>query len=89
MLPTYNETYTYTSNNGNMQIVLHRYRRKETQEQRKERFYFIKQRLIGLFVVVLGIVAPLIIQDATISIFMIPMGIMFIVTDEKILMIQE
>lgn len=85
MLPAYKETYThYSTPNGNTQLIL--YRRKPTQKQKTDRIYYIKQKLFGLIMAAIGIVAPFLLDgDATISLFALPLGIFLIFTKEKVM----
>lgn len=58
----------------------------EKREKRKNIIYFIKQKLIGLGMIVVGIVAPMILDnDITVSIFTIPMGLSVLLTREKVM----
>ena len=75
MLPAYNETYThYTTRSGNTQLLL--YRRKPTRKRKAERTYYIKQKLSGLTMAAVGIIAPILLDgDATFSLIALPLGI--------------
>ncbi len=83
MMPAYNESYThYSTKSGNTQLLL--YRRKLTHRQKAERIYYIKQKLMGLAAVGISVASPLLFDgDATISVFMLPLGIFLMVTKEK------
>ncbi len=88
MLPVYNtfeaiETvYTYKES-------LREYNRRETKRrirQRTEHLYYMKQRLSGLVMAATGIIAPFILDgDATISLFVLPLGIFLLLTKERIM----
>ncbi len=88
MLPVYNtleaiETvYTYEE-------WLREYNRRETQRrirQRTEHLYYIKQRLAGLVMAATGIIAPFILSgDATVSLFVLPLGIFLLLTKERVM----
>ena len=60
------------------------------QKQRKrkaERTYYIKQKLSGLTMVAIGIIAPILLDgDATFSLFALPVGIWLLFTKEKVMM---
>lgn len=58
----------------------------EKREKRKNIIYFTKQKLMGLGMIVVGIVAPMILDnDITVSIFTIPMGLSVLLTREKVM----
>ncbi len=88
MLPIYNgseviETvYTYDE-------WLKEYNRRETQRrirQRTEQLYYIKQKLSGMVMAAVGIIAPFILGgDATVSLFALPLGIFLMLTKERVM----
>lgn len=89
MLPVYNvgseaiETvYTYEE-------WLKEYNRRETKRrirQRTERLYYMKQRLSGAIMTVIGIITPFVLDgDATTSLFALPLGIFLLLTREKVM----
>ena len=89
MLPAYNNgseaietVYTYDE-------WLKEYHRRETKRrirQRTEHLYYIKQRLSGLVIAVIGIVTPLLLDgDATVSLFALPLGTFLMLTEEKVM----
>ncbi len=89
MLPVYNSgseaietVYTYEE-------WLREYSRRETKrriKQRTEHLYYMKQRLSGLVMTATGIIAPFILDgDATISLFMLPLGIFLLLTKERVM----
>lgn len=90
MLPVYNNTaeaiemlYTYDE-------WLREYNRRETKRkirQRTEHLYYMKQKLSGLVMTVIGIVAPILLDgDATVSLVALPLGIYLLLTKEKVMM---
>lgn len=89
MLPVYNlgseaiETvYTYEE-------WLKEYNRRESIRrirQRTEHLYYIKQRLLGVVMVAIGIIAPFLLNgDATFSLFTLLLGIFLLLTKEKVM----
>ena len=89
MFPTYNSraeaietVYTYDE-------WIKEYHRRETQRrrrQRTERLYYIKQRLSGLTMATIGIIAPILLDgDATVSLFALPVRIFLMLTREKVM----
>ena len=65
------------------------YNRRESQRRRKqraERLYYIKQRLSGLAMVIIGLIVPLLDGDTTVSLFALPLGIFLMMTKEKVMM---
>lgn len=61
-----------------------------TQKARKrkaKRIYYIKQKLSGLIMAAIGIIAPIVCDgDATVSLVILPLGIWLIFTKEKVMM---
>ena len=88
MLPAYKEVYThYSTPSGNTQILL--YRRKATRKRKTERLYYIKQKISGLILVVIGMTIPFLMDgDATISLFALPLGIVLMFTKERVMMFK-
>lgn len=88
MLPVYSgseaiETvYTYDE-------WLKEYKRRESMRkirQRAENLYYMKQRFTGAVIAVIGIASPHLLEgDATISLFIIPLGVMLMLTREKVI----
>lgn len=89
MLPVYNKgseaietVYTYKE-------WLKEYNRRETERrirQRQEHLYYMKQRLCGLAMAVIGIIIPFILDgDATVSLFALPFGIFLLLTKERVM----
>ena len=65
------------------------YNRQETQRktsQKTERIYYIKQRLSGLAMLIIGVIVPFLDGDATVSLFALPLGIFLVLTSEKVMM---
>lgn len=56
--------------------------------RKKERGYFIKQKLCGLAVLAIGISTPILFDgDATVSLFAVPLGLYLIFTRNKVMTI--
>lgn len=56
-------------------------------KRKAERAYYIKQKLSGLTMAAVGIIAPIILDgDATFSIIALPLGIWLLFTKEKVMM---
>lgn len=68
---------------------LKEYNRRETKRrirQRTERLYYMKQRLSGAIMTVIGIITPFVLDgDATTSLFALPLGIFLLLTREKVM----
>lgn len=68
---------------------LKEYNRRETKRrirQMTEHLYYIKQRLSGAIMAIIGIVAPFLLDgDATVSLFALPLGIFLLLTHEKVM----
>lgn len=56
----------------------------ENRQKKEEIIYKAKQKLIGFVLLSLSIASPLLIQDATISVIMLPLGIYVLFTKEKV-----
>lgn len=54
--------------------------------ERKRRYYatIAKQKFMGFMCIALGIVIPIIIRDATISVFLVPIGLYALVTRKRV-----
>ena len=65
------------------------YNRRETKRrirQRTEHLYYIKQRLSGVIMAVIGIITPFVLDgDATVSLVALPLGIFLLLTREKVM----
>ena len=55
------------------------------QERKQERRYYIKQKLVGGSLVVLSVLCPLLLQDITASVFLLPLGVGVMVTKDKVI----
>lgn len=52
----------------------------------RRRIYFLKQRLSGLLMLMIGIICPIVFDgDATFSLFAMPMGIGLFVTKQRVM----
>ena len=67
---------------------LKEYNRRETKRrirQRTERLYYMKQRISGAIMAVIGIITPFVLDgDATVSLFALPLGMFLMMTREKV-----
>ena len=58
-----------------------------TLKRKAERTYYIKQKLSGLTMAAIGIIAPILFDgDATFSLIALPLGIYLLFTKEKVMM---
>lgn len=68
---------------------LKEYNRQETKRrirQRKERLYYMKQRLSGVMMVAIGVIMPFVLDgDVTVSLVALPLGIFLLLTKEKVM----
>lgn len=68
---------------------LKEYNHREAQrrmKQRTEHLYYIKQRLLGVIMVAMGIVTPFILDgEVTFSLVALPLGIFLLLTKEKVM----
>ena len=52
----------------------------------KERIYYLKQKLCGLILVIIGVITPIICDgEATVSVLVVPLGLYLIFTKNKIM----
>ena len=58
----------------------------ERQAKREVLLYYAKQKLLGVVAIGVSIASPLLIQDATISVIMLPLGLYLLFTKEKVIM---
>ena len=58
----------------------------ERQAKRESLLYKAKQKLLGVVAIGVSIASPLLIQDATISVIMLPLGLYLLFTKEKVIM---
>ena len=86
-------TYDYYTLEQARQIISEENRqkaiRKAEQKARKkaETIYYIKQKLSGLTLAAVGIIAPILLDgDATFSLIALPLGIWLLFTKEKVMM---
>lgn len=54
-------------------------------KQKSDLLYYIKQKLLGLAMVLISILIPLLTQDATITVIILPMGLYALFTRNKII----
>ena len=68
---------------------LKEYNRRKTKRrirQRTERLYYMKQRISGAIMAVIGIITPFVLDgDATVSLIALPLGIFLMMTREKVM----
>ena len=90
-LKAYNETYThFRTHSGDTQIYIYRRRKKSVihrliKHLLEDGCYYLKQKLLGLAAVGVGVVCPLLLDgDATASLIMLPLGLYALFTKEKI-----
>ena len=86
-------TYDYYTLDQARQIIAEENRQKairraERKAQKKaEIIYYIKQKLSGLTLAAIGIIAPILLDwDATFSLIALPLGIWLLFTKEKVMM---
>lgn len=59
---------------------------RRNQRKKRDVIYFLKQRLCGLALVLIGILCPVVLGgDATVSLFTIPVGIFLLITRQKVM----
>lgn len=68
---------------------LKEYNRRKTKQrirQRTEHLYYMKQRLSGTVMATIGIITPIVLDgDATVSLFVLPLGVFLLLTREKVM----
>lgn len=86
-------TYDYYTLDQARQIIAEENRQKAIrQAKRKSRkkaivIYYMKQKLSGLAMAAIGIIAPILVDgDATVSLIAVPLGIFLIFTKDKVMM---
>ena len=86
-------TYNYYTLDQARQIISEENRKKAIRmaerkaRKRAETIYYIKQKLSGLTMAAIGIIAPILLDgDATFSLIALPVGIWLIFTKEKVMM---
>ena len=62
--------------------------RQKREEEKKERFfYFLKQKMVGITLIIISILIPIINDgDATASLLFLPLGIYMLFTKERVIM---
>lgn len=55
------------------------------EEKRIEKRYFRKQRILGGLLVLCSVLCPLLLQDITASVFLLPLGVGVMVTKDKVI----
>lgn len=55
------------------------------EEKRIEKRYFVKQRTLGGLLVLCSVLCPVLLQDITASVFLLPLGIGVMVTKDKVI----
>ncbi len=64
----------------------HKLRMLKQEERRKAKTkYYIKQKLSGLTMIIIGIIVPFLNGDATFSLFALPLGLFLTFTKEKVM----
>lgn len=55
------------------------------EEKRTEKRYFVKQRILGGALVAVSVLLPLLLQDITASVFLLPLGVGVMVTKDRVI----
>ena len=55
------------------------------EEKRAEKRYFTKQKIMGGVLVLCSVLCPLLLQDITASVFLLPLGVGVMVTKERVI----
>ena len=71
------------------QHILNQNKQRNKARKRSKTAYYIKQKLFGVMLLLVGAVTPFLIGDLTASIISVPLGILLLVTDEKIVMFRR
>lgn len=88
MREAYNYTYDIQEEAINT-YYRRRNRQKRAERRRKEKVYFIKQKIFGICFAAFGLLIPFIADgDATASLLIVPMALYMVFTKEKVLMIR-
>lgn len=58
--------------------------RKRRKQKKKRTVYYFKQRLCGALLTLIGIVTPIVIEDITFSLIVIPLGLYLMFTKRKV-----
>ena len=56
------------------------------EENKTERRFFVKQKLLGAGLVALSVLIPIFLHDITASVLLLPLGIGVIITKDKVVM---
>ena len=56
----------------------------EQKEKRESFLYKAKQKLLGVFAIGISIASPLLLEDVTVSVIMLPLGLYLLFTKEKV-----
>jgi hypothetical protein len=76
-----NETITMYTLDEAREILL-----EEKRKNKRKLKYYIKQKILGFIAIVLGIIAPIMLDgDATISILFLPLGLYLFFTRKKVI----
>ena len=89
MLPAYSKRSEAIETVYTYEEWLKEYNRRETQRrirQRKERIHCLVQRLAGAIMTAIGFFTPLLCDDITASIIILPLGVYLLLTRERIMM---
>ena len=73
----YTETLTYTEWEAIHNAI--------KEEKRTEKRYFVKQRILGGALIAVSVLIPLLLQDITASVFLLPLGVGVMVTKDKVI----
>lgn len=84
MLIAYKETYD--NYNVSYSATQTQIKDENVGSRKKERLYYIKQKLSGLAMIVIGIIIPFLLDgDATFSLIALPLGIGLLVTKQRVM----
>ena len=79
--------YTDTTSKEDVADFMERYRRRKQREHRRQqrRWYFIKQRLLGISLLIFTVLATKLLDgDATIALITVPLGLYLIFSKEML-----
>lgn len=80
--------YTDTTSKEAVADFMERHRRRKQREHRRQqrRWYFIKQRLFGIALLIFTVLATMLLDgDATIGLIMVPLGLYLIFSKEMLI----
>lgn len=84
ILVAYKETYD--NYNVSYSATQTQIKDENVDSRKKERLYYIKQKLSGLSMIVIGIIIPFLLDgDATFSLIALPLGIGLLVTKQRVM----